>query len=114
MPTIYHLTGQKDWAAAQSAGQLCPASLAAEGFIHCSQDQEQMLRVAQRLYPGRPDLLALSVNTALLTAPVVTEPSRSGELYPHLYGPLEISAVTAVRPLIPNAAGGFDLANPSQ
>ena len=113
MPTIYHLTGQKDWAAAQSAGHLCPASLAAEGFIHCSQDQEQMLRVAQRLYSGRPDLLALSVNTALLTAPVVTEPSRSGELYPHIYGPLEISAVTAVRPLIPNSAGGFDLANPS-
>ena len=114
MPIIYHLTGQKDWAAAQSTGHLCPASLAAEGFIHCSQDPAQMLRVAQRLYSGRDDLLALSVNTALLTAPVVTEPSRSGELYPHIYGPLEISAVTAVQPLTPNSAGGFDLANPSQ
>lgn len=113
MPTIYHLTGQKDWAAAQSNGQLRPESLAAEGFIHCSQDAAQMLRVAQRLYPGRPDLLALAVNTALLTAPVITEPSRSGELYPHIYGPLAISAVTAIRPLNPNSAGGFDLANPS-
>ena len=110
MPIIYHLTNRADWAAAQAAGQLRPESLAAEGFIHCSKDQEQMLRVAQRLYPGRADLLALEVDTALLAAPLVTEPSRSGELYPHIYGPLEIGAVTAIRPLIPNDGGGFALA----
>ena len=109
MPIIYHLTNRADWAAAQAAGQLRPESLAAEGFIHCSQDQAQMLRVAQRLYAGRADLLALAVDTALLAARVVTEPSRSGELYPHIYGPLEIGAVTAIRPLIPKDGGGFAL-----
>ena len=114
MPIIYHLTNRGDWAAAQDAGQLRPESLAAEGFIHCSQDQVQMLRVAQRLYAGRADLLALEVDTALLAAPVVTEPSRSGELYPHIYGPLEIGAVIAARPLIPNDGGGFALENPLQ
>ena len=110
MPIIYHLTNRADWAAAQAAGQLRPESLAAEGFIHCSQDPAQMLRVAQRLYAGRADLLALEVDTALLAAPVVTEPSRSGELYPHIYGPLEIGAVTAIRPLTANDGGGFALA----
>ena len=114
MPIIYHLTNREDWAAAQAAGQLRPESLAAEGFIHCSQDPAQMLRVAQRLYAGRADLLALAVDTALLAAPVVTEPSRSGELYPHIYGPLEIGAVVNVRPLTPEDGGGFALENPLQ
>ena len=109
MPIIYHLTRRADWTAAQDGGQLRPESLAAEGFIHCSQDPAQMLRVAQRLYAGRADLLALEVDTALLAAPVVTEPSRSGELYPHIYGPLEIGAVTNVRPLTPEDGGGFAL-----
>lgn len=110
MPIIYHLTSQDAWAAAQDAGQLCPESLAAEGFIHCSQDAGQMLRVAQRLYPGREDLLALAVDTDLLTAPVITEPSRSGELYPHIYGPLNCSAVQGAQRLRLDGGGGFELA----
>lgn len=110
MPIIYHLTSQDDWAAAQAAGQLRPESLDTEGFIHCSKDAEQMLRVAQRLYPGREDLLALAVDTNQLAASVITEPSRSGELYPHIYGPLPVSAVTAGQRLDPDNAGGFKLA----
>ena len=110
MSIIYHLTSRDDWAAAQAAGQLRPESLDTEGFIHCSKDAEQMLRVAQRLYPGREDLLALAVDTDQLTAPVITEPSRSGELYPHIYGLLPASAVTARQRLDPDNAGGFKLA----
>lgn len=109
MPIIHHLTTQAQWNAAQTSGQLRPASLDTEGFIHCSKDTAQMLRVAQRLYPGRADLLALAVDTDQLAAPVITEPSRSGELYPHIYGPLPVSAVTARQRLTPDTAGTFTL-----
>ena len=55
---------------------------------------EQLLRVANRLYSDRPDMLALVINTNQLTYQLNEEPSRSGEIYPHIYGPLNISAVT--------------------
>ena len=60
----------------------------------CSATVEQLLRVANRLYSDRPDMLALVINTNQLTYQLKEEPSRSGEIYPHIYGPLNISAVT--------------------
>ncbi len=106
---LLHLINRAEREAAQAAAEHRAESLATEGFIHCSQDAAQMLRVAQRLYPGRQDLLALEVDTARLTAPVKREPSRSGELYPHIYGPLNTAAVAGVRPLLLDAQGRFYL-----
>ena len=103
MAIIYHLITEREWAEAQAAGQWRPPSLAQEGFVHCSKDEEQMLRVARRLYAGREDLLALEVDTERLASPVVSEPSRSGELYPHIYGPLQTTAVGQVRRVSPDA-----------
>ena len=109
MASILHLILERDLGLARSVGEWRPPSLAEEGFIHCSRDEEQMLRVAQRLYAGRADLLALEVDTERLTHPVVTEPSRSGELYPHIYGPLDLAAVEKVLRLIPDGDTGFSL-----
>lgn len=109
---ILHLIKRAEWEAAQAAAEHRAESLAAEGFIHCSQDAAQMLLVAQRLYPGRQDLLALEVETDRLTAPVKREPSRSGELYPHIYGPLNTDAVAGVRPLLRDPQGRFYLGEP--
>ena len=50
---IYHLTGRDAWAAAQAAGEYEAPSLADEGFIHCSADEAQALRVASGSTPGR-------------------------------------------------------------
>ena len=109
MPTIFHLITETDWQTAGPAGEWRPPSLADEGFVHCSKDQDQLFRVAQRLYAGRDDLLALELDTAKLTHSVITEPSRSGELYPHIYGPLELAAVQQVWRLTPDANGNFTL-----
>ncbi len=109
MATIYHLITERDWETAQAAGQFRPASLADEGFVHCSQDTEQMLRVAQRRYAGRDDLLALAVDTERLRYRVVAEPSRSGEIYPHIYGPLDTVAVVQMWRLVLDEAGTFSL-----
>ncbi|HZA22361.1 MAG TPA: DUF952 domain-containing protein [Dehalococcoidia bacterium] len=107
MPLIYHLITHASWQAARSVSEYRAESLESEGFIHCSQDLEQMLRVANRLYPGRDDMLALELDTERLTSPVKREPSRSGEIYPHIYGPLNTNAVLRVLSLGRDASGNF-------
>ena len=108
--TIYHLAFRADWQAGLAAGEYHAPSLAEEGFIHASADEAQMLRVAARLFAGRDDLLALDVDTERLPAhsPVIREPARSGEMYPHVYGPINPDAVLRVRALIPDAANPAD------
>ena len=111
--TIYHLAFRADWEAGLAAGEYRAPSLAEEGFIHASADEAQMLRVAARLFAGRDDLLALDVDTERLPAhsPVIREPARSGEIYPHVYGPINPDAVLRVRALVPDAVnpGAFAL-----
>ncbi len=99
MTIIYHLTNETDWETAQPSGEYEAPSLAEEGFIHCSKDVPQLLRVASRLYGGRTDLQVLDLDLEKLTSPVKYEPSRSGEVYPHIYGKLNFNAVARVRHL---------------
>ncbi len=109
MTVIYHLTSREAWTAAQGAAEYEAPSLAEEGFIHCSADESQMLRVAERLYPGVTGLLGLDVDTSRLTAEVKREPSRSGEIYPHIYGRINLDAVVRVRDLTQDADGHHQL-----
>ena len=99
MAIIYHLTSSEAWAAAQAAGEYEAPSLADEGFIHCSSDEAQTLRVAERLYAGVSGLQVLDVDTGRLQSQVRREPSRSGEIYPHIYGKIDLDAVVRVRDL---------------
>lgn len=107
MPNIYHLIDQDSWNSAGSTAEYRAESLAAEGFIHCSENVDQMLKVANRLYSGRADMLALELDSQRLTSPVRREASRSGEIYPHIYGPLNTDAVINVWSLPPDADGNF-------
>ena len=87
MSSIYHLITHNQWEASKHQNTHEADTLATEGFIHCSATVEQLLRVANRLYSDRPDMLALVINTNQLTYQLKEEPSRSGEIYPHIYGP---------------------------
>ena len=107
MSIIYHLIDRASWDSARSTQEHRADSLAAEGFIHCSEDQDQLLRVANRLYSGRKDMLALAVDPELLSAPLKREPSRSGEVYPHIYGALNTDAVVKVHGLMLDTTGTF-------
>jgi uncharacterized protein (DUF952 family) len=109
MSLIYHLTTRAEWEASRTTPEHVADSLAEEGFIHCSQDQEQMLRVANRLFAGQMGLIALAVDIERLTSPLVREPSRSGEIYPHIYGPLNTDAVVGVLSLTTGSGGEFVL-----
>ena len=108
LPVIYHLVRRQDWDG-RAPGEYSAASLAEEGFNHCSKDEEQLLRVAQRLYSGERDMLVLEVDTGRLNSPVKWEPSRSGEIYPHIYGHINEAAVTGVRQLLFGDDGEFSL-----
>lgn len=72
-----------------------PASLVSEGFVHCSPDSSAALAIADGLYRDVPDLLVLQIDEAGLGAEVRWEGSED-MLFPHVYGPVERSAVTAV------------------
>ena len=110
MGTIFHLIDQAGWDVSQGGTEHRAESLASEGFIHCSEDAEQLLRVAERLYGGREDLLALEVEVDRLGSPLKREPSRSGEIYPHIYGPLNLDAVVKVWRLPLGESGSHYLA----
>ena len=106
MAIIHHLTSREAWASAQAAGEYEAPSLADEGFIHCSGDEAQTLRVVERLYAGASGLLVLDIDTERLTSEVKREIStRSGEMYPHVYGKINLDAVVSVRDLALDSDG---------
>ena len=90
---IYHITYQVDWSFALDAGAYTADLLASQGFIHCS-TREQVLPVAGRYYAGQTGLVLLCIKEEKLTAPVLYENLEGGEeLFPHIYGPLNLEAV---------------------
>ena len=109
MEIIYHLILESDWEAAKATGEVRPGSLAAEGFIHCSRDEAQALAVARRLYHGQGGMVVLEVDTGKLLSTVKREASSSGEIYPHIYGPLNADAVVGVRLLELDRDGELNL-----
>ncbi|CAO5246793.1 DUF952 domain-containing protein [Frankia sp. AgKG'84/4] len=113
---ICHLVGRSAWAVGAAAYR--PASLGTDGFIHFS-TPEQVAATANRFYQGRDDLLLVIVDPSRLHAPLRWEPPAAptaaptaappsaGELFPHLYGPIDAGAVAAVVPFPPAADGTF-------
>lgn len=97
MRLIYHLVPRSVWDRAP-AGPYRADSLATVGFIHCS-EANQVAASANRFYAGEQDLLLLHIDPDRLTSPLREEPSGSGELFPHIYGPLDRAALVAVVPL---------------
>jgi len=112
MMLIYHITTPTAWAEAQVVGEVKADSLAMEGFIHCSR-QAQLLAVANRFFPGVNDLLALAIDENVIASRLVNEgPAGVGDpfaqdIFPHVYGPIPLSAVVAVVPLQAGTDGRF-------
>jgi uncharacterized protein (DUF952 family) len=95
MAIIYHVTTKQEWNTAQQQGFYTAPSLETEGFIHCSK-AEQVAGVLQRYFAGKKDLVKLTVDSDKLTARLQYDLSPSaGEEFPHVYGPINLDAVTA-------------------
>ncbi len=101
---IFHLAAADEW---RSEGAYEPESLTTEGFIHCS-TASQLLDVANSRFHGRHDLVLLTIEPDLLSAPVVFEDCYdTGERFPHVYGTFDPEAIVDQRAFRPGPDGGF-------
>jgi uncharacterized protein (DUF952 family) len=106
---IYKITPGALWRKAEADGSFTGAPVdLADGYIHFS-TADQAQETATRHFAGQSRLLLVAVNAASLGERLVFEPSRGGELFPHLYGPLPMSAVRWITPLPLRADGVPDV-----
>ncbi|MFB7867486.1 DUF952 domain-containing protein [Streptomyces sp. NPDC056069] len=92
---LLHVVPLDEWSADPEL-PYAPPSLAAEGFVHCSPDEPAALAIADARYRDVPGtLLVLVIDETRLSGEVRWEGSED-VLYPHVYGPVERAAVTAV------------------
>ena len=105
METLLHICPRSDWQDAQEVGEYRAASLAQEGFIHCS-TPAQVAATANRFYHGRHGLVLLVIDPSRIGPEVRYEPA-DGSLFPHVYGPLNLDAVVDVQAFEPDGDGTF-------
>ena len=105
MTYVYKILARDAWAAAERAGRFEGAGIdLADGYIHLS-TAAQAPETARLHFAGQSDLVLLRIDADALGAALKWEPSRGGQLFPHLYGPLGCALVTAVTPIPLDDAG---------
>ena len=110
---LFHLVQPAEWAAAVGRGTYRPASLNTEGFVHFS-FADQVAGSANRHYADAVELVVVEVDADRLDAQLRVEDSYgSGTAFPHLYGPVPVSAAVAVHPLHRDAGGVWVFTTPS-
>lgn len=80
----------------------------ADGYIHLS-TAAQLDETIARHFAGQDDLHVAAVDLAVLGDTVKWEPSRGGDLFPHIHGPLPLSAILAYGPLERDDSGKVKL-----
>jgi uncharacterized protein (DUF952 family) len=112
---IYHITSRRAWNEARARGDYRAQSLEEEGFIHCS-TEDQVIPVAENFYKGETGLLLLVIEPERLTSDLKWEPPADGtpppgvpegDLFPHIYGPINLDAVDKVFDLLSNPDGKY-------
>jgi uncharacterized protein (DUF952 family) len=111
MAIIFHITKRDAWTSAKAEGHYRTEMFPIEGFIHCS-TADQVIQVADTRFRGQTGLVLLSIDTDRVNAEIIYENLEGGsELFPHIYGELNIDAVVQVAEFEPGASGYFTLSN---
>ncbi|MBQ0820328.1 DUF952 domain-containing protein [Microvirga terrae] len=99
MTIIFKICPALLWREAEKAGSFegAPVDIQ-DGYIHFS-TANQAYETAKRHFAGQNDLLLIAVEADSLGEALRYEPSRGGDLFPHLYAALPLSAVRWVKPL---------------
>lgn len=85
---VYKIFRRAEWDALCAAGQSAGAPVdLADGYIHLS-TAAQVAETAARHFAGVSDLVLVALDSTRLGAALRWEPSRGGQLFPHLYRPL--------------------------
>ncbi len=93
---IYKIVPAALWREAEATGAFAGSPVdQQDGFIHFS-TADQLTETARKHFAGQQDLLLVTVDAEQLV--LRWEPSRGGQLFPHLYGSLPLSAVLTVEP----------------
>jgi uncharacterized protein (DUF952 family) len=96
---VYKILSAQAWAAAQRAGRFEGAGIdLADGYIHFS-TAAQAPETARLHFAGQAGLVLLRIDAGTLGDALKWEPSRGGQLFPHLYGALDCAEVEAVTPI---------------
>jgi uncharacterized protein (DUF952 family) len=96
---LYKIMSKQEWETAQAHGIYEGSEVdLKDGFIHLSA-AHQVRATAQKHFANRTDLLLVSVLEKNLGKNLKWEVSRGGDLFPHIYGPLQLSAISEVIPL---------------
>jgi uncharacterized protein (DUF952 family) len=104
MRPTYHLVPAESWASADPGRPYAAASLATEGFIHCTDGMIEMVATANRHYRDDPrPFLVLTVDLDATGSPWLIEGERG--IYPHVFGPIARAAILRVVEA-PRAADG--------
>lgn len=108
---IFHMAPADRWTTWPVHEPYVPAEFAVDGFVHCTEGEELMARVANALYRETPgDFVLLVIDVTKLTAPVRWERPAGADLaplFPHVYGPINREAIIAVRRIQRDADGSF-------
>lgn len=94
--SLHHLASRVEWQDGQAGPTYQPPSLAAEGFIHFS-TTEQVPATSLRYYADVDDLIVVTVDPDRLSGELRWENLTGTGVFPHLYAPLPLDAVIAVR-----------------
>jgi uncharacterized protein (DUF952 family) len=106
--TIYHLVTEGELRAQVKRDEYIPSQFDQDGFIHCTGEADTLLAVANDYFSGTEEpVLVLVIETVKLIAEVRFEPPapiegsatshlEGAQLFPHIYGPLNLDAVTEI------------------
>lgn len=108
MKPIYYITTSQELATAEETGLLTPPSFYEEGFIHCS-FEHQTQAVLDKHFKDYTEVVILELDRTRLAAPVIEENLSGGtDLYPHIYGVLNLSAAQRRITLTKEEGGTFE------
>ena len=97
---IFHIAHLSDWRKALEMGTYSADTLEIEGFIHCCFGN-QVKTVGLQFFKNEEDLVLVEIDVSKLSSEVKEENLGGGqELFPHVYGPINLEAVVAVRGFI--------------
>jgi uncharacterized protein (DUF952 family) len=106
---IYKIVHFEEWPVAEARGEYAgSAKDRTDGFLHFS-NEAQLPGTLARYYAKEKDLVLVAVEADALGDALKFEPSTAGELYPHLYAKLSVSAVKWARALKRGPYGEFVL-----
>ena len=109
MRRIYKICPAAAWREAERQGVYRgSADDARDGFIHFS-TSSQVAETARKYFLGQTGLFLIAVDADALGTALRWEPSRNNELFPHLYGELDLGTVTAVYDMHARPNGYHDI-----